>query len=76
MVARRPCLGEAPGAPVWTPPSVLRWVPLVVMPVASVLLVSALTTANPTMVGGEKLLDGRPETAAVGILTVTRHPFL
>jgi len=68
--------GEAPRAPVWTPPSVLRWVPLVVMPIASVLLVSALTTANPTMVGGEKLLDGRPETAAVGILTVTRHPFL
>jgi uncharacterized membrane protein len=46
------------------------------MPVAAVLLVAGVTTPNPTMVGGEKVLDGRPESAAVGILTITRHPFL
>jgi len=67
---------EAPWMPVWTPLAVLRVVPLVVMPFASILLVAALTTPNPTMVGGEKVLDGRPESVAVGILTVTRHPFL
>lgn len=68
--------GDAPRTPLWSPPPVLRWLPLVVMPAATILLVAALTTPNPTMVGGEKLLDGRPESAAVGILTVTRHPFL
>ena len=68
--------GEAPKTPLWSPPPVFNLVPLLVMPVAVVLLVSALTTPNPTMVGGEKVLDGRPESVAVGILTVTRHPFL
>ncbi len=68
--------GEAPRTPLWTAPPAFHLVPLLVMPIAAVLLVAALTTPNPTMVGGEKLLDGRPESAAVGILTVTRHPFL
>jgi uncharacterized membrane protein len=68
--------GEAPRTPLWSPPPAFNLVPLLVMPIAAVLLVAALTTPNPTMVGGEKVLDGRPESAAVGILTVTRHPFL
>lgn len=68
--------GEAPRTALWTPPPAFYVVPLVVMPFASILLVASLTTPNPTMVGGEKVLDGRPESAAVGILTVTRHPFL
>jgi uncharacterized membrane protein len=68
--------GAAPRSPIWSPPPAFNLVPLLIMPVASILLVSALTTPNPTMVGGEKVLDGRPESAAVGILTVTRHPFL
>lgn len=68
--------GEAPRTALWTPPPAFHLVPLVVMPFASILLVASLTTPNPTMVGGEKVLDGRPESAAVGILTVTRHPFL
>ncbi len=68
--------GAAPETPVWSPPPALKLVPVLVMPVAAVLLVAAVTTPNPTMVGGEKVLDGRPESAAVGILTVTRHPFL
>ncbi|MDX1576820.1 MAG: NnrU family protein [Kiloniellales bacterium] len=66
----------APQPPIWSPPPVLKLVPVLVMPVATVLLVAAVTTPNPTMVGGEKVLDGRPESVAVGILTVTRHPFL
>jgi uncharacterized membrane protein len=68
--------GAAPQTPVWSPPPAFKLVPVLVMPVAAVLLVAAVTTPNPTMVGGEKVLDGRPESAAVGILTVTRHPFL
>lgn len=68
--------GAAPHSPIWNPSPAFNLVPLLVMPVAAVLLIAALTTPNPTMVGGEKVLDGRPESAAVGILTVTRHPFL
>jgi uncharacterized membrane protein len=68
--------GAAPQTPVWSPPPAFKLVPVLVMPVAAVLLVAGVTTANPTMVGGEKVLDGRPESAAVGILTITRHPFL
>jgi uncharacterized membrane protein len=76
FVAMLAAYGAAPQAPVWSPPAAFTLVPLLAMPVATVLLVAAVTTPNPTMVGGEKLLDGRPESAAVGILTVTRHPFL
>ena len=68
--------GAAPWTPVWYPPAAFDLVPLVVMPVASILLVAGMTTPNPTMVGGEKVIDGRPESIAVGILTITRHPFL
>jgi uncharacterized membrane protein len=68
--------GAAPQTPVWSPPPAFKLVPVLVMPVAAVLLVAGVTTPNPTMVGGEKVLDGRPESAAVGILTITRHPFL
>jgi len=68
--------GEAPWISLWSPPTAFRVVPLLVMPFAAILLVASLTTPNPTMVGGETVLDGRPESAAVGILTVTRHPFL
>ena len=76
FIAMLAAYGAAPRTPVWSPPAAFDLVPFLVMPVAAVLLVAAVTTPNPTMVGGEKLLDGRPESAAVGILTVTRHPFL
>lgn len=68
--------GEAPWVSLWSPPPAFRVVPLLVMPFAVILLVASLTTPSPTMVGGEMVLDGRPESAAVGILSVTRHPFL
>lgn len=68
--------GEAPWTPLWSPPSAFHLVPLMVMPFASILLIASFTTPNPTNVGGEKVLDERPESVAVGILTVTRHPFL
>lgn len=66
----------APFLAVWTPAPVFAWVPLLVMPVAAILLVAGLTTPNPTLVGGERFLDGTPGSPAVGILSITRHPFL
>lgn len=66
----------APLLVVWTPAPAFAWVPLLVMPFASILLVAGLTTPGPTLVGGERLLDGTPGSPAVGILTITRHPFL
>jgi len=55
----------APVIPVWEPAPVLAWVPLLVMPVASILLVAGLTSPNPTLVGGERFLDGAPGSPAV-----------
>lgn len=66
----------APFVAVWQPPPVLAWVPLLVMPLASILMVAGLTSPNPTLVGGERLLGTTPVSPAVGILSVTRHPFL
>lgn len=67
---------NAPVVPVWEPAPVLAWVPLLIMPFAAILLVAGLTSPNPTLVGGERFLDGAPGSPAVGILSITRHPFL
>jgi uncharacterized membrane protein len=67
---------NAPVVPVWDPAPVLAWVPLLAMPLAAILLVAGLTSPNPTLVGGERFLDGAPGSPAVGILSITRHPFL
>ncbi len=64
----------APREALWPTLPALRWVPVLVMPFACILLVAGVTTRSATMVGGEKLpAAGAPAT---GILTVTRHPFL
>ena len=60
-------------AVLWYVPA-LRYVPLVVMPIALVLVVCGLLTRNPTAVGQESLLDATD--AARGILRVTRHPLM
>jgi len=66
----------APVVPVWQPAPAFAWVPLLVMPFACILLVAGLTSPNPTLVGGERFLEGAPGSPAVGMLSVTRHPFL
>lgn len=66
--------GDAPFWPVWFAPRPIRWLPLLVMPGALVLLVGAFTVPNPTAVAGEKALTG--EKTARGVLRITRHPFL
>ena len=68
--------GAAPFIQLWEPPLVLRWVPLLTLPVAVFLILAGVTTPNPTMVGGEAVVDSGPEDQTPGILRVTRHPFL
>jgi len=63
-------------------PTILLWprqmwtalVPIVVMPLATVLLVAGYTTPNPTAVGMERA--ARADDPAPGLLRVTRHPVM
>ncbi len=64
----------APDVDVWSAPRVLAWLPVVVMPIASILVVAGLTSPNPTL-AGSKLADPT-ELRVSGITTITRHPFL
>ena len=58
----------------WLPTREALWAPLVVMPVALLLIVASLTTPNPTAVGMERVLQS--QSPARGILRITRHPML
>ena len=62
----------APPIALWAPMTGFRYVSLVVMPFALILLVAGLAVRNPAGVGGERVFRG--ERAAHGILRVTRHP--
>jgi uncharacterized membrane protein len=64
---------DAPLIELWSVPA-LRWLPLLLLPVAAILAVAGLTTRSPTAVGGEAFAGG--QEPAPGILRVTRHPFL
>lgn len=63
-------------------PTIVLWprrmwtavVPVVVMPLAAVLLVAGYTTSNPTAVGMERA--ARADDPAPGMLRVTRHPVM
>ncbi|MGD1878106.1 MAG: NnrU family protein [Kiloniellaceae bacterium] len=66
----------APVLAVWQPAPFMAWVPLLIMPIACILIVGGLTSPNPTLVGGERFLEDAPGSPAVGILSITRHPFL
>ncbi|WP_422369511.1 NnrU family protein [Pelagibius sp.] len=68
--------GAAPYAALWVTPIGLYWLPVIVMPFAAILIVASLTTPNPTMVGGERLLADGTGAPAVGIFSITRHPML
>jgi uncharacterized membrane protein len=67
--------GAAPVLEVWTPPPFLRLVPLVLMPLASILVIGGLTTRSVTLVGGAQVAGG-PGSAAPGMIAITRHPAL
>ena len=68
---------SAPVLTVWTPPPELRWVPLILLVPASILVVAAFTTRSPTtlMSGGDDSASSLQDPAP-GILRITRHPFL
>lgn len=68
--------GAAPFVNLWFPAPVLSWAPQILMPIAFFGIVAGLSTPSPTAVGGQKLLVDTPQTAARGIFTITRHPFL
>jgi uncharacterized membrane protein len=61
---------DAPREQLWTG---LRVIPVVLMPLAFVLLACGYWR-NPTMVGAEKLL--KSEDPARGIIRITRHPIM
>jgi uncharacterized membrane protein len=62
---------KAPPEPNFTP---VRWLPMVLMPFAFVLLACGLFARNPTLVLAEKLL--KSEDPARGIIRITRHPVM
>lgn len=65
---------HAPMIALW---SSRRWtalVPVVIMPLATILLVAGYSTPNPTAVGMER--SARADDPAPGILRVTRHPVM
>lgn len=65
---------HAPTVLLWTPGPALAHLPLIVMPVALLLLVCGLSGPNPTAVGQRP--DPDAHDPASGILRVTRHPFM
>jgi uncharacterized membrane protein len=65
---------HAPVVRVWRPPLWTHWVPVALMPLASLLLVGGYSTPNPTAVGMER--RARADDPAPGILRVTRHPVM
>ena len=71
------CLAWRAAGPVrvlWQAPDWLVVLGMALMVPAVILFVGSVTTRNPTMVGGTRLLAS--DTPAIGIVRVTRHPML
>jgi uncharacterized membrane protein len=66
--------GDAPNVALWPDLKGLKHLSLSLMLIATVLMVLAFSTPNPTAAGGEKNLSR--VQASGGIIKVTRHPFL
>ena len=56
----------------WPTAEWLRWIPLVLMPVALLLVVGGLLTRNPSTVG--VVLDDAEAVPVSGVMRITRHP--
>lgn len=65
---------QAPYVEFWPTSPVLSLVPLLVMPLAVLLLVGSLRAGNPTMAGPDMILKG--ELPIRGFTKITRHPML
>jgi uncharacterized membrane protein len=65
---------HAPTVPLWGFARWMVWVPLIVMPIATIFLIAGYTVPNPTAVGMERVAAA--DDPAPGILRITRHPIL
>jgi uncharacterized membrane protein len=65
---------HAPTVPLWPRQRWMALFPVVVMPLATILLIAGYTTPNPTTVGMERF--ARADDPAPGVLRVTRHPVM
>lgn len=65
---------KAPYVEIWPTTSALALVPLMLMPVAFLLLIGSLRSSNPTMAGPDMVLKG--ELPVRGFTRITRHPML
>jgi uncharacterized membrane protein len=65
---------DAPIIDVWYPPTGLKHLSLLIMPLAFVLLAAGLTTANPSVIGGDRSTTLTDDPA--GVVKVTRHPVM
>ena len=59
---------------IWVPGPGVRHLPALLMPLALLLVVTGLLTPNPATYGKERQLQA--QIPAIGIVRVTRHPFL
>lgn len=68
---------DAPIIPLWARAAALDWVPVVVMPIALMLVVAGATTPSPTTpLPARAGVQTPPDLPIGGILTITRHPVL
>jgi uncharacterized membrane protein len=65
---------HSPTVPLWPGQRWTSLVPILVMPLATILLVAGYTTPNPTAVGMER--SARADDPAPGVLRITRHPVM
>lgn len=65
---------DAPYVELWASQRWTRWLPVVVMPIASLFLICGYSQYNPTAVVNK--LDPKLRDPAPGILKVTRHPIM
>jgi uncharacterized membrane protein len=65
---------RAPTVRFWAPSPWLALAPVLLMPLAAILLVAGYSTSNPTAIGMER--RAAADDPAPGILRVTRHPVM
>jgi uncharacterized membrane protein len=62
---------NTPFLPLWPEDETTRWLALIAMPVALILIVGALRPDNPTLMGGRS-----DRFVADGLFAITRHPLM
>jgi uncharacterized membrane protein len=66
--------GDAPRVELWPPLPILRFIPMLVMPIAVLLVIGGYSQRNPTAVMQPMAAPG--QNPAPGILAITRHPVM